>query len=95
MYLVTLRGPLTVVNTTITAGTTSQVLQTAKTRSFIEIQNTSAGDLWINFGAVAAIDSGIKIATGVTWNSRSNYCPNNTINIMGATTGQKFSYSIF
>lgn len=85
----------TVVNTTITLGNTSQQIKPAgRNRTFIEIVNNSAEALWLNFGAAAAADTGIKIAAGATWRSPTNFCPTNSINIVGATTGSKFSYLV-
>jgi hypothetical protein len=85
--------PATITNTTITAGGTSQVLQAAKpVRNVLSIQNTSDTVMWLNFGAVAAADSGISIAAGTTWTSPPNFCPNNSVNVIGATTGKKFSW---
>jgi hypothetical protein len=84
-----------IVNTTITAGGTSQVVQAARRgRTFISIQNTSDTAMWINFGAVAATDVGISIAAGATWTTSGEFCPVNSINIICATTGKKFSYLI-
>lgn len=88
-------APLTVVNSTITLGGTSQVLQAARKRTSVEIQNNSAGDLWINFGAPAAIGTGIRIATNLTWRSDpAQVAPDNSINIIGASTAQAFAYII-
>jgi hypothetical protein len=93
--LMPLKSPASIVNTTITLGGTSQVVQTARAgRTVITIQNTSDTTMWLNFGAVAATDVGISIAAGATWTSPPNFCPVNSINIICTTTGKKFSYLI-
>lgn len=84
-----------IVNTTITLGGTAQTIKTAnRSRSFIEIQNTSDTDMWVRFGATAAADAGIKIAAGATWRSSDAHCPTGLISVVGATTGKKFSYLV-
>ena len=95
MFLQTNRGTVAIVNTTITTGATSQVLQARRNnRSIISIQNTSDTAMWLNFGAVAATDVGISIAAGASWTSAPNFCPTSSINVIGATSGKKFSYYI-
>jgi hypothetical protein len=90
------RSAGTIVNTTITTGGTSQQLKARNpSRTFIQIQNTSDTAMWLNFGAAAATDTGIQIAAGATWTSPPNYCPTGTVNVIGATTGKKFSYLIY
>lgn len=92
------RGPGTVVNSTITAGgTAQQILASQPGRVFLQIKNNSAQVLWINFGAVAAADSGIQVAAlgvGDTWTSAPNFCPTGLVSVVGATTGNKFSYMV-
>ena len=92
------RGIGTIVNTTITAGgTAQQILASQPGRTFLQIKNNAAQVLWINFGAVAAIDSGYQVAAlgaGDTWTSPPNYCPTGLVSVVGATTGNKFSYLV-
>jgi hypothetical protein len=92
------RGVGTVVNATITAGgTAQQILPAQPGRIFLEIKNNAAQVLWVNFGAVAAIDSGVQVAAigvGDTWRSPPNYCPTGLVSVVGATTANKFSYIV-
>lgn len=81
-----------VTNGAITLGGTSQVAVAAKrSRRFLEIRNNSAEDMWVNFGAAAAADTGIKIASGASWRSSDQAPPTNSVNVVAATTGSKFS----
>ena len=82
-----------VTNSTVTTGGASQQLRAAAaTCKYLEITNNSAGDLWLNFGSAGAVDGGIKIPGGGTWYSPVGAAPVGTVNIFGATTGQKFSW---
>lgn len=92
------RGVGTVVNATITAGgTAQQILPAQPGRTFLQIKNNAAQVLWVNFGAVAAVDSGVQIAAigvGDTWTSPPNFCPTGLVSVVGATTANKFSYIV-
>ena len=95
MFLQTNRGTVTIVNTTITAGGTSQIIRPARNnRALLSIQNTSDTVMWLNFGAVAAANVGISIAAGATWTSPPNFCPTSSVNVIGATTGKTFNYYV-
>lgn len=77
-------------NGSITTGGTAQSLALAgTTRKGIRGQNISAGDLWINEGGTAAIDTAgsYKIVSGQTFDTSWM----GALSIIGATTGQKFS----
>jgi hypothetical protein len=78
---------------TITLGGTSQVLDTAKARSYIYIINTSDTVMYINFGA-AATTAHIPILAGASWISSPFAIPVNSINVIGAVTGKTFCYLI-
>lgn len=76
----------------IANGGTAQTLAPAGyTRTGVRGQNISTGDLWINEGGTAAIDTAgsYKIAAGAYFDSKFA----GAISIIGATTGQKFSAS--
>jgi hypothetical protein len=75
---------------TITAGGTSQVAQAARNRTYIEIQNTSDTDMYLNFGA-AATTGHLKIVAGASWYNSPAWCPTNSINILCATTGKTYA----
>lgn len=81
---------------TITTGGTSQQVFAADTgRNYLLIQNVSNGDLWINFGVAAVINQpSIKLATGSSIEfslAGTGVVPTDTVNIIGATTGQAFT----
>lgn len=79
-------------STTITTGGTSQVVFAANgSRRYLEIQNISDTDMYINFGAAAVADSNsFKIAAGGSYINASNWCPQTSVTIICATTGKKF-----
>ena len=92
------RGVGSVVNSTITAGGTAQTILAAQPgRTFLQIKNNAAQVLWVNFGTTAGIDAGVQIAAigvGDTWTSPPNFCPTGLVSVVGATTGNKFSYIV-
>jgi hypothetical protein len=76
----------------IAVGGTAQTFLTVATRNYLAIHNVSDGDLWVKFNVNAVIgDLGsILIKAG----DRLVYdvvCPSNSMTIIGATTGQKFT----
>lgn len=74
---------------TITLGGTSQVIQAATLRSFVEVQNTSDTEMYLNFGAVATTGH-IQILPGLSWYNIPNHCPQGSLNLLCATTGKTF-----
>jgi hypothetical protein len=85
-----------IVNSTITTGGVSQTGVALKiNRNYLEIQNTSAQDLWINFNTNAGINTGFKISTGQSWSPIGGTCPESSVTIFGATTGQTYAISEF
>jgi len=82
------------VNTTITTGGTAQTLVVSNTWQILILQNTSDTDMWLQFGATAAADAGIKIAAGTTFTSLPGVGIRGAISVIGATTGKKFGYLI-
>jgi hypothetical protein len=82
--------PLATHNEAIATSNTSQVaVSTNLTRAYLFFQNNSPGDLWVNFGAAAAIDVGIKFAPGqsLSW---SNI--NSQMHVFGLA-GQKYAFA--
>lgn len=80
---------------TITAGGTQQQIFAANSaRRYWRIQNTSAGDLWINDnGGNAGVNVGdsFKVAAGAMYETAPGMASANKIMVFGATTGQQFS----
>lgn len=73
-------------------GLSERVLGEAPTCTYVEIANYSNGDIWIQFDGAAGIDNGFKIAAGQpNWRSPSQLSIQLSINIFGATTGQKYA----
>lgn len=81
-------------SSTVTAGGTSQQITAANAnRHVLLFYNLSAqgGDiLYLNFGAAASSTNSIPIYPGGGWQSDPQTCPSGTINVLGATTGDKY-----
>lgn len=77
---------------TITTGGTSQQVAAANAgRNYIFIQNTSAGNLYINFGAAASVTVGsILLLPNASYVMEASYISTQVINIIGATTAQSY-----
>jgi|SRR5579863_3492955 len=79
---------------TITTGNTSQQIFAANaSRRYLFIQNTSSGNLWINFGASATEGAGagsIIIFPNASFVMESGTITNQTVNINGGSAGQSF-----
>jgi hypothetical protein len=82
----------------ITVGGTSQQLAAAKSqRQHLFIQNLSSENLWINFGVAAVADQpSIRIEPGASYvagprEHEGEYVTPLAVNIIGATTGSKFT----
>lgn len=84
------RGTFTDRSGTITAGGTSQTLAGANSsRTYLEIQNLSTGDLYVNFtSAASAGGSSFKVPAGGSWFTPPNGVTTEAVTIYGATTGQ-------
>jgi hypothetical protein len=95
--IVQIQGSIPVItNSTITTGGTSQTALVSKfNRNYLEIQNTSAQDLWINFSTNAGVNIGFKIGTLQSWSPIGGTCPESSVTIFGATTGQTFAIAEF
>lgn len=87
-----LPGALTDKSGTIAAGAVSQVLAAAlATRRYIFVQNISGDKLWIDFGVAAVQDTpSIPLDPGDAFVMETNFISNQSVNIIGPTTGQKF-----
>ena len=79
-------------NGTITAGGTSQVLLTAKTRKGYWVRNSSSDSLYINRAGGAATTSHFEIKAGDYFETPLWENVSTKIEIIGATTGQAFGY---
>lgn len=77
---------------TITLGGTAQTLLAANAnRRAIQIQNTSAGNLFYRFTGAAANNTGFLLVPNQYYESAPGMCSNQALSIWGATTGQTFS----
>lgn len=79
---------------TITVGGTAQTISTANAnRKAMQLQNTSAGALYYNFGAAAGNGTGFMLAAnGGYYESAPGLATNQSISLWGATTGQTFTF---
>ena len=82
----------TVGNSTITSGGVSQVLLTAKTRKGYWVQNKSGASLYINRGGGTASARNFELVSGGYFETPVWENVSTKIEIIGATTGQAFSY---
>lgn len=73
-------------------GTSQEVMGANANRTYLLVQNVSAGDLWINFGVAAvANQSSIKLAPGAAFVMEDNAVEVRAVNVIGATTGQAYT----
>lgn len=78
--------------TITTGGTSQQIFAANSTRNYLFVQNLSSADEYINFGSAATTGAGsIKLISGASFVMESNTITNQTVNIIGATTGQSFT----
>lgn len=80
-------------STVATGGTSQQITAANSSRHVVLFYNLNAlgGDVeYINFGAAATATNSIPIYPGGGWQSDTHTCPSGTINILGATTGDKY-----
>lgn len=89
VYMSNISGSVT------TGGTAQQASATNPNRRGCTIQNTSAGDLWVNdLGTATAASPSIRVPAGAQYtcgNPGSPLVPNGALSIYGATTGQTWS----
>ena len=87
-----LRGPVLDASGSITTGGVSRlVLDANPNRNYVEVQNISTGDLYVNYGAAATIESNsFKIEPGESHSLEAGFVSTDSVNIIGATTGQKY-----
>lgn len=79
---------------TITTGGTSQQLAASNAvRIYLFVENVSAENLWINFGAGAAVANqpSIKIVPNGSFVMESTFVCTQAVQIIGATTGSAFT----
>lgn len=86
-------GALTDRSGTITVGGASQQLAAANaTRKYFMFENVSSETLWINFGVVATQSQpSIKVLPNGYFFMEDFFVSNQTINVIGATTGSAFT----
>lgn len=84
------------VSSSITVGGTAQVLVAEQThRRYLLVQNTSGGDLWIDFTATAvAASPSIRLQSGDTYVMEGTSVCGDAVSIFGATTGQTFTAKV-
>lgn len=87
------RGALTDRSGSITTGATSQQLAAAlATRKYFFFQNLSTETMWINFGVAAVSDQpSISILPQASFVMETFFVSTQTINVISATTGSKFT----
>ena len=86
-------GALTDRSGTIAAGGAAQQVAAANVnRKYLLIQNLSAADLWVNFGAAAvASQPSVRLAPGAALVMRGDYVDTQAVSVVGATAGQAFT----
>jgi hypothetical protein len=87
-------GNLTDRSGTIATGSTSQQLAASNiARKYLLVQNLdSAADLWINFTADAVQDQpSVRISPGDAFIMEGSFVSTQQVNVIGPTTGQKFT----
>lgn len=86
-------GALTDCSGTITTGGTSQTAVAAvATRKYLLVQNTSAGNEYINFTSnAAATGSSLLILPNGSFVQETNFVSNEKVSIFGATTAQAYT----
>lgn len=76
-----------------TGGTSQELLPSNTTRNGFWVQNTSSGDLWIMEASSATTASpSLRIPTGSLYETPHSMGATNNFNIIGATTGQTYSF---
>jgi hypothetical protein len=86
-------GPLTNCSGTITSGGTSQQVAAANpTRRYLLFENVSNADLWVRFGAAAVQNQpSYRLFSGGSLVMESGFVSTQSVNVIGATTGQAFT----
>jgi hypothetical protein len=78
--------------TIATGGAAQTAVPENLARSYLFIQNNSAGDLWFNAGVTAvASQPSIKLVAGASIAYDASFVPRTLISIIGATTAQTFT----
>lgn len=60
----------------------SQLLAANSSRLFLMIQNTGAGNIYVNFSGTATVANGFKIPPGGAWEAGA-YCPTGAVSVIG------------
>lgn len=87
------QGNLTDRSGTITTGGTAQEVAAAlATRKYFFFQNHSDTVMWINFGTTAVADQpSIQVPVGSTFTMQDSFVSTQSISVICATTGKKFT----
>lgn len=85
-------SPATTLNNTASSvGTANTVILNTDTgRAFIQIQNLSANDLYLNFNNPATTSNGLKLLPNGSWESYDPLFVQSAINAVGSSTGTNF-----
>jgi hypothetical protein len=71
-----------------------EVLSSSATRRYLFIQNISASPIHVNFGA-AATTSNPRLDAGASFVFEGNFCPRNSIHLLGVAADQKYCILYF
>jgi hypothetical protein len=84
-------GLTTSTGTIATANTSVVAAATNASRRYLLVQNVSATEIYVNFSAAAVNPtSGFRLGSNESWEAPSHAVPTTTVNIVGATVGQRF-----
>jgi hypothetical protein len=90
--MVAIKYQVNITNSTIAVGGTSQVAAIANPlRNYIEIQNTSDTDMWINFSNAAGTNVGFKLVAGAAYTTPANTTDTRTLNVFCTVTGKTYA----
>lgn len=82
-------------SSTITTGGTPQTISAADVvREGFTFHNLSSGDLYINIPGTASttLPGSIKVIAGALYETPPGATPRGAVSVVGATTGQAFTY---
>lgn len=78
--------------TITTGGVAQQIFASNSAREYFFIQNNGGQALWINFGTTAVQNQpSIRIDPGSSYESPSHFVSNESVSVIGPTTGQTFT----
>ncbi len=78
---------------TIAAANTAQDIITAnKARNRFLFQNTSDTDMWVNFGANAAVNTGFKVTPGSYLQLPPDFCPTGRVSVLCTVISKTYCF---